>query len=469
MKPKEGYRMMRRKFSKRTYIVLGILCCIFIWLQFGMESYAFTRTTGEVTGSSVKVRKEASTESEVVASVRAGDDLDVTDAVNGADGKVWYKIIVSANEYGYIRSDFVTLASGEQAPSTTTTTTTTPDTTTTTTNTQDETTEITPMDTQKGHTNTNNVKVRKAATTSSDEVDRLGQDQIFDITGTAQGPDGKMWYYVSYVDGGASKKGFIRSDLVTIMEEEPEEEPEETPDEVIKVEDEDTAKPNIPAPTTNYEAVYTTDENGDYIWYLYDRTAGQRYKVEQLLQVSKQQQEEMDELSSANFRLKIGLIITICLLVMVAVAIAFYILRMSEEEENTAYRRPSQSSGSTRNQNATRSQNVARSQNATRSQNVARSQNATRSQSATRSQNADRTQNGVRPQTLAKPQTTAKTAAVTQQQTRTQNNAVAKKPANAPAAGAQSQQQKISWKAKNFLDDNDELEFGFLDFDEDDE
>lgn len=438
MKPKEGYRMMRRLFSKRTYVIFGILCCIFMWLQFGMEAYAFTRTTGEVTGSSVKVRKEASTESEMVASVRAGDELDVTDAVNGTDGKVWYKILINANEYGYIRSDFVTLASGEQAPSTNTTT----DTSTTTT----ESSDITPIDPQKGHTSTNNVKVRKAATTGSDEVDRLGQDQIFNITGTAQGPDGKTWYYVSYVDGGASKKGFIRSDLVTIMEEEVEEEPEEPQEDEIQVEEEETGKPNIPAPTTNYEAVYTTDESGNYIWYLYDRTAGQRYKVEQLLQVSKQQQEEMDELSSANFGLKIGLIITICLLVMMAVAIAFYILKMREEEaENKAYRRQWQTSGG-----ATRSQNVTRNQNATRSQNV------------------DRTQNGVRPQTLTKPQATTKST-MSQQTTRTQSSQVAKKPVNAPGTNAQSQQQKISWKAKNFLDDNDELEFGFLDFDEDDE
>ena len=91
MKPKEGHGMKKRIFSRKTYIVLGVLCCMFLWMQFGMESYAFTRTTGEVTGSSVKVRKDASTQSEMIASVRAGDDLDVTDAVNGADGKVWYK------------------------------------------------------------------------------------------------------------------------------------------------------------------------------------------------------------------------------------------------------------------------------------------------------------------------------------------------------------------------------------------
>ncbi len=430
MKPekgyKEGYKMMRRLFGKRTYIVFGILCCMFIWLQFGMESYAFTRTTGEVTGSSVKVRAQASTSAEMVASVRAGDDLDVVDAVDGTDGKVWYKVLINSNEYGYIRSDFVTLASGEQTPSQSTTTNTT---------TGDS--EVTPIDTQRGHTSTNNVKVRKQATTSSEEVDRLNQDQIFTISGTAQGPDGKMWYYVSYVDGGASKKGFIRSDLVTIIEEE---EPEEEPEQVIEVENEDEVKPNIPAPTTNYEAVYTTDESGNYIWYLYDRTANQRYKIDQLLTVSKDKQDEIDDLSRANFGLKIGLIITICLLVMMGVAIAFYILKMKEEQGNSGYRRT---------QNGTRSQSSARSQN------------------VTRSQNAERTQSNVRPQTLAKPQMLTKTQTTSNQKTGSQNDVSNR--TNMQGMGEKPSQNKLSWKAKNFLEDNDELEFGFLDFDEDDE
>ena len=428
MKPKKGYSMMRRIFGKKTYIVFGILCCMFMWLQFGMESYAFTRTTGEVTGSSVKVRKEASTTSDMVASVKAGDDLDVVDSVTGADGKVWYKIIVKTDEYGYIRSDFVTLASGEQAPSTSTTTTTT-------------TTDVTPMTEQKGHTSTNNVKVRKQATTNSDEVDRLNQDQIFTISGSAEGTDGKTWYYVSYIDGGASKQGFIRSDLVKIMETE--EEPEDNQDEVINVEEEED-KPNIPAPTTNYEAVYTTDENGNYVWYLYDRTLGQRYKIDQFLNAAKDKQAEVDELSSANFGLKIGLVITICLLVMLGVAIAFYILKMREEQENSSYKKP------TRTVNAKPQANV-------------RTQNPSggRSGNAVKTQNQARTQSNVRPQTLAKPQNTSgnKTAPA--------NTSSASGMENEMPVRTKEQTNKLSWKAKNFLEDNDELEFGFLDFDDD--
>ena len=429
MKPKEGYNMMRRLLKKSTYIVGGILCCILMWFMLASESYAFTRTTGEVTGSSVKVRASASTDAEVVASVRAGDELDVTDAVNGTDGKVWYKIIVSADKVGYIRSDFVTLEGGAQAPSTTTT---------------PGTTQVTPMDGRQGHTNTNNVKVREQASTSSNEIDRLNQDTIFDVLGTAQDTDGKTWYQVSYIDNGVGINGFIRSDLVTLMEKEPEELPEE---EVIEVEDPEEEKPTVPTPEKNYEAVYTTDENGQYVWYLYDRTAGQRYKVDQLLQVDKEEKDELEDLSSANFGLKIALIISVCLLIMMIVAVVFYILKMKEEEEENAYKR----------RVASASQAAAR-----------------RGQTTVKTgQNVSRTNGGVKPQTLTKPQSgqsskpqgtqqaktqTAKPQATQQMRTSNAQQAVAR-----PQSG---QKQKTSWKAKNFLEDNDEFEFGFLDFDD---
>ena len=432
MKPRKGYKMMRRLFNKRTYIVWGILCCIFIWLQFGTESYAFTRTTGEVTGSSVKVRASASTEADVVASVRAGDELDVTDAVNGADGKVWYKIVVSADQVGYIRSDFVTLEGGAQAPSTTV----------------PGTTQVTPMDERQGHTNTNNVKVRQQASTGSAEMDRLNQDTIFTISGTAQDADGKTWYQVSYIDDGVGINGFIRSDLVTLMDKEPEELPEE---EVIEVEDPDTEEPEIPTPEKNYEAVYTTDENGEYIWYLYDRTAGQRYKVDQLLQVDKEGQEELEDLSSANFGLKIALIIAICLLIMLIVAVVFYIMKMKEEEEENAYKR----------RVASASRAAARNGQAT----------TKAGQATTRIGQTTTRTNGVKPQTLTKPQVGQSSKPQGTQQTATKSQSgQQEKPISRPTTtGSRPQQQKTSWKAKNFLEDNDEFEFGFLDFDEDDE
>lgn len=448
MKPKEGYKMMRKLFSKRTYIVLGILCCIFIWLQFETESFAFTRTTGEVTGSSVKVRETAGTESEVVASVRAGDELDVVDAVNGTDGKVWYKVVVSADEYGYIRSDFVTLDGGAQSPSTSTSTTIT-----TTPGAVEQPSEVTPMDKQNGHTNTNNVKVRQQASTNSAEVDRLNQDQVFSITGTAQGPDSKVWYQVSYIDNGTAMNGFIRSDLVTLMEKE-----EELPEgEVIQVEedtpDEKPTEQEESTPVKTYEAVYTTDENGDYVWYLYNRAEGQRYKIDQLLKVDSEKKEEMEELSSANFGLKIALIIVICFLVMLLVAVAFYFLKMKEEEEENSYKR------------AVANATQATARRSTAAGNV-RTQNTVRTQTAVKTQSGEKTQQTANVKSASMSQTTLKASSAQPERQPVRNSVTGM---NTVGDSGQAQKQKTSWKAKNFLEDNDEFEFGFLDFDEDDE
>lgn len=427
MKHKEGYQKMRRLLNKKMYIILGVLCCVILWMQLGINSFAFTRTTGEVTGSSVKVRASASTNSEMVASLKAGDKLDVTDAVNGTDGKVWYKILVNATDSGYVRSDFVTLATGPQEPSSTVTTTPTPQEPSTNT----EVGVVTPMEMQSGHTSTNNVKVRQEATTSSAEVARVNQDRIFNITGSAKDADGKVWYQISYIDDGKGIYGFIRSDLVTLVASEQEQPEEELQEEIIPVIDPDEqTEPEEPVPTTNYEAVYTEDENGQYVWYLYDRTAGQRYKIDQLLKINDTDKKEIEELSDANFGLKIGLIISICLLVMLIVAVVFYLLKMHDEEEQAVpYRR----------------------------------QAPIRNNTQTRSNQATRTNSNVRPQTLGKMQEPPAKKTQSEATART----VAKQPV--PPANAKPQQQKTSWKAKNFLDDNDEFEFGFLDFDDDDE
>lgn len=429
MKPKEGYGMMKKLLEKGTYVVLGILCCMFIWMQLGTESFAFTRTTGEVTGSSVKVRKEAGTNSDVIASVKAGNKVDVTDAVDGADGKVWYKVMISANEYGYIRSDFVSLEGGAQTPSNSTTENPSANTTPA---------EITPMDKQNAHVNTENVKVRQSATTSSTALDKLSPENNIIVTGSTKGVDGKVWYQVSYSDNGTEKGGFIRSDLVTLTGPV---EVEEPADEPVAEEPKEEPKPDVPTPSVNYEAVYTTDEKGEYIWYLYDRTLGQRYKIDQLLKVSSKDKEQLEELSDANFTLKIWLIVVVCLLVMGAVFVVFIFFRMKEDEEETPRPRKNMNMSQTRVQRPVINRETVRTPERRESQPVRQSQPS----------------QPVKPVQQTKSQVNQGTGVKTVVESGKPNR-VETKP--------QAAKQKTSWIAKNFLEDNDEFEFGFLDFDD---
>ena len=124
---------------------------------------------------------------------------------------------------------------------------------------------------------------------------------------------------------------------------------------------------------------------------------------------------------------------------MLGVAIAFYVFKMKEEAENTGHRRSTQPMSS-------------------------------RPQSSVRTQSTARVQSNVKPQTLTKPQTTGRTSE--QLKPRQTVQTTIKTPVQAKTQmpmQTQEQKSKLSWKAKNFLEDNDEFEFGFLDFDDDDE
>ena len=134
---------------------------------------------------------------------------------------------------------------------------------------------------------------------------------------------------------------------------------------------------------------------------------------------------------------------------MVIVAVVFYFLKIKDfddEPEPVVYRKrtvPSSTQTDIRRTQTTRPQG-ARPQS---SQGVQRPQSSQNAQRPHSSQNGTATRQPSPQQSMAQ---------------RPQGNVTAR-PANNP------ERQKPSWKAKNFLEDNDEFEFGFLDFDDDDE
>jgi uncharacterized protein YgiM (DUF1202 family) len=62
---------------------------------------------GTVQADTAKIRKEASTDSEVIGSTSNGSKIDVVGGVKDASGTVWYKVPNGNNTYGYIRSDLL--------------------------------------------------------------------------------------------------------------------------------------------------------------------------------------------------------------------------------------------------------------------------------------------------------------------------------------------------------------------------
>ncbi len=200
--------------SKWRRLITSIAAAIIfiVVLSVGTVCYAFPETPATVTATSANIRTAADPSSAILASVKQGDVVSVFGEATGTDGIKWYHMHVDANTQGYIRSDLVSLGQGSL---TTTTTTTTPTTTTTTTTTNLPETQVTPVETKQATVETNNVRIRKGASTEYGIVATANRGMIVNVTGEAAGTDGKTWYQVSFTYDSKQITGFIRSDLVT--------------------------------------------------------------------------------------------------------------------------------------------------------------------------------------------------------------------------------------------------------------
>ncbi len=256
--------------SKWRRLITSIAAAIIfiVVLGTGTVSYAFPETPATVTATSANIRAAADPSSAILASVKQGDVVSVFGEATGTDGIKWYHMHVDANTQGYIRSDLVSLGQGSL---TTNTTTTTPTTTTTTTTTNLPETQVTPVETKQATVETNNVRIRKGASTEYGIVATANRGMIVNVTGEAAGTDGKTWYQVSFTYDSKQITGFIRSDLVTFesvpadtTESQiggtvaPEQQPEQQPEPETTVEPEPTPEPEKEEPVETVVLLNTT-------------------------------------------------------------------------------------------------------------------------------------------------------------------------------------------------------------------
>lgn len=74
-----------------------------------LTAHAYVNTYGIVKeGNGANIRLQASTDSTALASVKGGERVEICGTEVGADGYTWYKVYVNGNTIGYIRSDLVT-------------------------------------------------------------------------------------------------------------------------------------------------------------------------------------------------------------------------------------------------------------------------------------------------------------------------------------------------------------------------
>lgn len=336
----------RRVTAGKYYLLLGFVTAVGIMSALWCRSFvSLADSAGTVTADSAKIREKADTGSEVIGSASRGDKVSIRDEVQDASGTLWYQVYVDANTTGYIRSDLVSkqdgsddgqnAAEGDAQPSSGASGASVgPD---------------NEMDAQYAVVSAEAIKVRMAPSTNEGVVERLTKDTQVIVSGQSDGSDGKVWYYVTFTGpNGAERTGFIRSDLLTLGDMVPVQE-EETPEPQETI-------PEPAAPVNNdYELTYEKEEDGSYAWYLYDYTEGQngyKQRLQQLLDAAQTKSDDSSADTKTLVRQRIAIVVLVLLMVGLIVVIVIMALKLrdvyyedyedeeeEEQEEETSARR----------------------------------------------------------------------------------------------------------------------------------
>ncbi len=293
-----------RKLWIKTVVSLALAAVLFVGTP-GLTVCA--EGTATVVANSANVRQNADSTSTVVGSVKKDQVLNIQSEATDGSGMVWYQVTVDGAT-GYIRSDLVKTDSGSAATATDTNTSTNTEVTSTT--------DVTAMPAQGATVTTNDVRVRSSASTSGSVVTTVANGTAVTVNGQATDSSGKVWYQVSFISNGSEVTGFIRYDFIELGEVivTEEETSEEAPEE-----ESETEQADVPTPDVDYALEYTTNPDGEYEWYLNDYTNSRRQKLNDLLSAQEQGNAGMDILEATIAKQKTILIVLAVVVILLAI------------------------------------------------------------------------------------------------------------------------------------------------------
>lgn len=293
-----------RKLWIKTAVSLALAAVLFVGTP-GLT--AFAEGTATVIANSANVRQNADSTSTVVGSVKKDQVLNIQSEATDGSGMVWYQVTVDGAT-GYIRSDLVNMDGSSAAAAT--------DTNTSTNTEVASTTDVTAMPAQGATVTTNDVRVRSSASTSGSVVTTVANGTAVTVNGQATDSSGKVWYQVSFISNGSEVTGFIRYDFIELGEviATEEETPEEEPSQETEV-----TEPDVPTPDVDYALEYTTNPDGEYEWYLNDYTNSRRQKLNDLLSAQEQGNAGMDTLEATIAKQKTILIVLAVVVILLAI------------------------------------------------------------------------------------------------------------------------------------------------------
>ncbi len=319
-----GWKTLFSAFSAALVLGLGMMFSSIV-------SYA--QSAGEVTGESVYIRKEPDAGSEAVASVKQGDSVAVNKQTTGADGELWYQVLHGAEEQGYIRANLVTITDGTTPPTEVAATFHADTANPGDDGSSAQVSAVNPVSATVSGGKTTNVNVRANASTNSKSVTKVPGGTAITVTGQATASDGKLWYQVSFNFNGSDVEGFIRSDYVKLSGE-------LTP--ATDPGDAETPQPDAPEPSAEEKAWETQQVDG--AWMLIRTETQGSYNIEDLIsametnaKLYKEEQATTEKLTKSNKSQKIVIILLVILLVAAAAAAVLFFLKMKDMMDDAAF------------------------------------------------------------------------------------------------------------------------------------
>ncbi len=296
---------------------------------FSIVSHAESKA--KVTANSANIRKEPNASSAVLGSTEKDKEISIKSQTTGSDGAVWYQVYVNADTLGYIRSDLVSITDGTTPPTENTSSAGTGNNNTQTpppAETPVEVTAVQPI--SASATGGQSIRVRANASTTSQIVTTAKEGLALTVTGQATGTDGNVWYQVTFIDNGSEVTGFIRNDYVTLsgelvpvtQEQPPAEGGEEAPS----------------AETPEVKKDWETQLQGDE-WYLIDNVEGKQYSVQQIFDVGTQNAQLYEESRKTVKTQKIVIIILVLFVILLAAGVTFLFLKIKDMVDSEYFSR----------------------------------------------------------------------------------------------------------------------------------
>lgn len=320
------------KTNKRTQWVKSLLCTVaFLIVFFVADITADAETAAKVTAKSANIRQEANASSTVVASVVKDNTVSIIGKTTGADGKVWYQVFIDAENKGYIRSDLVQVDANADIPllegSASNTTTTNTDNTPVQSATVDPTGAIEVVPVTGTISGANTVNVRAKASKNSGWVASAQKNTAVTVTGYMDASDGK-WLLLSFEKGGQQIQGFVRSDYVSLNGELQEpaaeipEEPAETPTEEVPGDNAGESQ-EIQTEDQPYDVGIVNEK-----WYLFDYDNGKQYAINDFITAVDAYKAKLEETEKKLTSKSIIIVILVLVIVLMIGVIAFFIYKM---------------------------------------------------------------------------------------------------------------------------------------------